>query len=149
MDGSGQFLSVECVGASDPAISAELEDAIPLVDDRALSRAGGEVAENEDGGPRATTVLHLCSRGTEGCKARYGQLAVQHVEMVRKVRMENVQADWVHKGFRPSKKASSSSRKKEEEDGLVPAWAIRKDEDQKDRGRRRHRSSRSLGRRRR
>jgi hypothetical protein len=151
--GSGQFLAVECGGASAPEVATELETAFPVVSSRCRQRAAGSVTENLDGGAKPLHLLHLCANGTENCRATYGRLGVQHVEMVRKVQPGGLTADWIAEDFkelgpsRESKRSTGDSSK-----SIVPSWAIRKpgddaDHEPKEKGRRRR--SRSRGRRRR
>ena len=130
VDASGQFVCVEFGGASDDQRLAELlREAFPALTPGERREVGGSAMSPQDGGPDPETVVHFCSKDSARCKATFGGLHMQHVEMVRRVDLSSGAPDWMDEGFdelKADKTASSkASDRVSDKVSLVPAWAIR------------------------
>ena len=90
---------------------------------------GGDVTKPADGEGRPTALLHFCARGSDTCRAKFGDLDIHHVEMFRKLDLERGAPDWVAPDFDEVVLAeadpAAASDDDEKLEDAVPKWAIK------------------------
>ena len=130
-DSGGQVAAAEFGGTNedeDRFVEA-LQDAFPNITAEGRSQVGGDVAKPSDGGDRPETLLHFCARGSDTCRAKFGDLDIHHVEMFRKLDLSRGAPDWILPDFDEvtpaADEAAAASDEDERLEDAVPKWAIR------------------------
>jgi len=91
---------VEFGGSSDDPTMAELlRETFPGLTPEERSRVDGTAMGPADGGPDPETVVHFCNKASARCHATFGALAVQHIEMLRRVDLTESAPDWMDFSF--------------------------------------------------
>ena len=99
VDSAGQFCAAEFGGTNNEDMDQTLCDAFPLLTPAQRSRVGGDVASPNDGGDKPYTLLHFCSKPNSACRGKFGDLDVQHVEMIRRWDLNTGGPDWMADDF--------------------------------------------------